>query len=367
MIRVLVALGLAGAAWCATADDLLKQVDGALSAAERRDPSSGVRAEAIAALVPTPGLAPAERRRLRAALAEAWLDARRWEAATKEAAALAQEAEATPAERESAALTWLTAWAGAGTDGDPLLAVAALGVDSPRVAIRALTLRAQRKLAAKDRTALDDADGALKLLATAEPAERVPLLAWRITAMEALGADAKAVQTWLAGRGADPAVGLLGGGSGGQGLTGRAAPALRAARVDGTPGNIDLETWRAGKPVAVVFIASWSDACATIPASLPTLKRPVLLVALDGPETVAGIPAWCHRLGVTAPVVGEGKGWDGELDEAWGVEQIPTVILLDAAGKVEAVGVPKDLAATPVGQAPGPVPATAKPSDEVVP
>ena len=341
MIRLLVAQGLAAAGWAVTADDLLTQVQEGLSPADRRDPSSGIRAESLAAVLTTPGLSPGDRLRLRLALSEAWLEARIWAKAQTEAATVAAEAGASPEDRERAALTWLTAWAGSEATDDPLLAVAALGVERPRVAARALSLRAKRRIAAGEVAGLADLDSALKALAAADPAERVPLLVQRITAMESLGQDPAAAQAWLAEQAADPAVALVGGTTG---LMGRPAPALVAPRRDGTPGSLDLATWK-GTPVLVAFVASWSEACAALPARMPTagpgLK--VLYVVLDGPETVAGIPGWAQRHGVTAPIIGEGKGWDGDLDDAWRVEQIPTLVLVNAAGAIVAQGEPANV------------------------
>jgi hypothetical protein len=339
VIRPLLALGLATAAWAATADDLLTQVNEALTPADRRDPTTGVRAQAIEAVRSTPGLAAVDRARLDVALAEAWVEAKAWERAQVTAQAVTAEATTPPDLKERAALAWLAGWSGAETAGDPLVAVAALGVESPRVVARALTLRAQGHLATGDAQALTDYDGALKALAALDPADRVPLLALRVTAMEHLGADAAAVQTWLNQRMEDPAVVLFTGGAAG-GLLGQMAPALIAPRRDGTPGTIDLSTWR-GAPALVVFGATWSEACATLPARLPPGVPKTLWVLLDGPETMAGIPAWRSRHGVTAAMVGEGRGWDGELDDAWRIEQIPTLVLLDAQGRITALGPPE--------------------------
>jgi hypothetical protein len=42
-------------------------------------------------------------------------------------------------------------------------------------------------------------------------------------------------------------------------------------------------------------------------------------------------------MGITYPVLGEGLGWDSEIDDAWHVEGIPAVVLVGADGKVLAV------------------------------
>ena len=364
--RGLLLLGVAVTGWSATADDLLAAATAAVPADELTA-GNPARANAIAALVDTPGLAATEQSVLRAALAEAWLDA----LDPGKAEAVVTEVLAMPAlaatVRERAELVWIAAWQlrvsaavpGAVALPDPVAGVAALVpkfTPSERVRARALVARAQaaRAQAApaqvasarKEASALADLDAALALLSAADAGERVPLYALRLTAMEALGSSPEDVRTFLQQHRDDPAATIAAEAAltAVQKLVGQPAPALRLKRLDGKAGEVslaDLIGAKPGKPVLIDVFATWCKPCAlTAPAVTSLAKRwvpkgvSVVGVSLDTKDTLAALPAWIATYAIDYPVVGDGLGWDSEFAQAWHIDSIPRLILVDAQGMI---------------------------------
>lgn len=342
-MRWLLVLGVAVYAGAATADDLLAAANAVVPADELVH-GSPARANAIAAVADTPGLDDEDRQLLHLALAEAWIDALDAGKAEKEAVALAAEATLPAPLRERVGLVLVAAWqvrVQAAEERLPDLQAAVVGY-GPTVRARALAVRARWKLAKKDASALIDLDQALALLADAEPGERVPLYALRLTAMEETGASAEAVRAWLQERRVDPAAAIAAESalSAVQRLAGQPAPPLRLNRIDGTAGEFDLAAAK-GRPVLISLFATWNKPSEiTAPAVAAAHRRwggkglVVIGVSLDSKDTIAGLPAWIARQAVDYPVVGEGLGWDSEVAAAWHVESIPSLILVDAQGLV---------------------------------
>jgi len=356
--------------WAATADDVVTVAIAAVPADELMA-GNPARANAIAAVVDAPGLTPADRAQVRAALAEAWLDAldpTKAEAVITEILAQTRLDEAV---RERVLLTWIAAWqvrawaapeAGvAHALSDPVAGVVALSpthVPSARVRARALAARAQVsfsqakteaqvKTEAKAKTdaqGLADLDAALALLAAADVSERVPLYALRLTAMEGSGAAPEAVRVFLQQHRADPAATIAAEAAltALQKMSGQPAPALRLARRDGKPGEltlVDLQKAHPGKPVLINVFATWGKPCAlTAPAVTAIAKRwqpkgvSVIGVSLDTKDTIAALPAWIATYAIDYPVVGDALGWDSEFAQAWHVDSIPRLILVDGQG-----------------------------------
>jgi hypothetical protein len=350
MRRAIALLALMGPLAAATADDLLAAAIATVPADES-GPGSPGRAQAIATVVDLPGLEAGDRLVLQMALAEAWLDA--YAAPQAEAAARAVLAApgADAALRERAGLALVAAWqvrVQAAEPGLPDVLAAVAGL-APRVRARALTARAQVKLAAKDATALADLDAALALLVPAEAGERVPVYTLRLTAMEETGATPEAIRAWLAAKSADPAANLAAESalSAGQKLAGQPAPPLRLKRLDGQAGEVDLAACK-GRPVLLVVVATWAKPAAAFAqaaeAARARWQRPrdtglvVFGVSLDTKDTVAALPGWIAAQGLAYPVAGEGLGWDSEVAAVWHWESLPQLILVDAQGQVVANG-----------------------------
>ena len=347
-------LALGATAWSATADDLLAAATAAVPADELTA-GNPARANAIAAMVDTPGLAVAERAMLQAALAEAWLDALdpgKAEAVVAELLALPR---GDAALRERVELVWIAAWqlrvsaaaAGAAPLPDPVAGVTALAPGFPpseRVRARALAAKAQVAIARKDASALADLDAALALMASADAGERVPLYALRLTAMEATGATPEQVRVFLQQHRDDPAATIAAEAAltAVQKLVGQPAPALRLKRLDGKAGEVtmaDLIGAKPGKPVLIDVFATWCKPCAlTAPAVTALAKRwqpkgvAVVGVSLDTKDTLAALPAWIATYAIDYPVVGDALGWDSEFAQAWHIDSIPRLILVDAQG-----------------------------------
>ena len=123
-------------------------------------------------------------------------------------------------------------------------------------------------------------------------------------------------------------------------LIGRPAADFRLARLDGQPGGIALSDLR-GRPVLIEFFATWCPPCERIGSAVAEFAArhesrglATIGVSFDTAETVAAIPAYLAKHGVRFPVVGEGKGHAGAVMQAYGVESIPHLILIDAAGRI---------------------------------
>ncbi len=125
---------------------------------------------------------------------------------------------------------------------------------------------------------------------------------------------------------------------------GRALP-LRFTALDGR--RVDVTTWQ-GKVVAVVFFATWSapskTALTTLLREAETSGAEVAIVSLDGER--AELENFLRAQNITAPVAWDGKGWDGPLMQALGINSVPTAWLLDPKGVLRSLDALED----PAGQ-----------------
>jgi thiol-disulfide isomerase/thioredoxin len=358
LLLTLAALGLSTvpALGAASASDVIAAADASLTDTQRDEPGSTARAEAIAAALDGVGeLPPAERLAVRLALAEAWLDGFQPARCAEIATAVMRDPAASAALSERGALARSAAASALLRGGDPaaaageLDALATTGGLSPRSAAHLRIGRAELGLAlnperkpADAPAALNALDEALALLRDLPPAERVPVYLLRLTAMERGGAKPAEVLAWIQARIADPAAAEVAASaaSAGDRLVGQPAPALKAARLDKPGEAFDLATLR-GRPVLIDFFATWCAPCAAVAPAVARFAEAnpevhVVGISLDNPQTIADLPAFLAKHAITWPVVGEKLGWDGELDDAWRVDGIPSLILVAADGTVAA-------------------------------
>lgn len=123
---------------------------------------------------------------------------------------------------------------------------------------------------------------------------------------------------------------------------GRPLP-LRFTALDGR--RVDVKTWQ-GKVVAIVFFATWS---APSKAALTALRREteasgaeLAAISLDGDRT--DLENFLTTQGITCPVAWDGKGWDGPLMQALGINSVPTTWLLDPKGILRSLDAMEDTA-----------------------
>jgi len=132
------------------------------------------------------------------------------------------------------------------------------------------------------------------------------------------------------------------GGTGGPGASSTAGLSSRAS--DFTGRDIDGKTVRLsdylGKQAVLIdFAATWCTPCL---AEIPHLRRiyekergrgfVLLIIAMDGSETVAEVPAWARRNSMTFPVVTDE---DSQIASLYNPKKsAPLTVLIDKTGKI---------------------------------
>jgi thiol-disulfide isomerase/thioredoxin len=354
-LALLIALfSFTGLAYSASVAELLQTVNESLDADDMDEAGSGKRAQAIADLIDEDlGLTPADHLDLRLALADAWVGAGNSDEAEKALSGVLKDPAVSDEQRDRAGLTWVASWQKrvrlAEKPADvplPTEQMTVLGATSPKVKARVLSADAERFLALKlPNEAIDAFDKAIALLKSAPPAERVPLYSMRLLAMEQAGGKPEDIQAWLKKQSSDPAIAqvIASALTGGQRLIGQAAPPLTAPRLDGKPGDISLANLK-GQIVLLDFFATWCKPCEVVAPAIAQFASAhdgrgiaVIGISLDTKDTNANIAAYAAKYGIAYPIIGDLLGWDSEIDDAFHVDGIPAVILIDQEGKIAAI------------------------------
>jgi len=122
---------------------------------------------------------------------------------------------------------------------------------------------------------------------------------------------------------------------------------LRFTALDGR--RVDVKAWQ-GKVVAIVFFATWSvpskAALSDVARAIETPGAPAELAAVSLDSDRAALENFLHAQGLTCPVAWDGKGWDGPLMQALGINSVPTTWLLDTKGVLRSLDALDD----PAGQ-----------------
>ncbi len=121
---------------------------------------------------------------------------------------------------------------------------------------------------------------------------------------------------------------------------------LRFTALDGR--RVDVAAWR-GKVVAVVFFATWSGASEIglmdIARAVEASGGRAELAAVSLDSNRAELENFLREKAITCPVAWDGKGWDGPLMQALGINAVPTAWLLDPKGVLRSLDALEDPAA----------------------
>ena len=114
---------------------------------------------------------------------------------------------------------------------------------------------------------------------------------------------------------------------------------LKFTAVDGT--EVDLAKMR-GKVVLIDFWATWCGPCiAEIPNIVENYKKyhdkgfEIVGISLESdPGDKKKMIAFTEKQGMTWPQYFDGKGWENDLGQKFGIQAIPAMFLLDKEGKI---------------------------------
>ncbi len=120
---------------------------------------------------------------------------------------------------------------------------------------------------------------------------------------------------------------------------------LRFTALDGR--RVDVKAWE-GKVVAIVFFATWSApsevALAEIARAVQATGGRAELAAVSLDFMRADLENFLREKSLACPVAWDGRGWDGPLIQALGINAVPTAWLLDPKGVLRSLDATEDTA-----------------------
>jgi len=108
---------------------------------------------------------------------------------------------------------------------------------------------------------------------------------------------------------------------------------VRFTALDGR--RVDVKSWQ-GKVVGIVFFATWSEpskaALSALRQATATVGARAEFFAMSLDTDREDLDGFLSTAGLTCPIAWDGKGWDGPLIQALGINAVPTAWLLDTKG-----------------------------------
>lgn len=104
---------------------------------------------------------------------------------------------------------------------------------------------------------------------------------------------------------------------------------LRFTALDGT--RVDAKNWR-GKPVIIVFFATWSAPSKKAFADLRFNAKDAVFIGISLDSDRKLLDAFLAEQNAKSPIAWDGKGWESPLVQALGINALPTTWLLDKDG-----------------------------------
>jgi peroxiredoxin len=116
------------------------------------------------------------------------------------------------------------------------------------------------------------------------------------------------------------------------GWIGKVLP-LKFTATDGT--RVDVKDW-AGKPVIIVYFATWSPPSCTVFSDMRRLadKTDAGFVGISLDTDGMSLAKFLAKEKTKSAIAYDGKAWDGPLVQALGINAVPAVWMLDAKGMV---------------------------------
>jgi len=112
------------------------------------------------------------------------------------------------------------------------------------------------------------------------------------------------------------------------------APGLSAQLLDGSP--VSLHEFR-GQPLLLQFWATWCSVCSMEQASIDAIAQDYTVLSVAVEETPADeIRMWMSEKGVSYAVI---RDPSGRIAGQFGVQGVPTSIILDASGTIRFIEV----------------------------